>query len=166
VAPARAARRRALILGAPQHVEIQHAVAQLPAHGMAERADQQGRAAASVGIGRPADVPPEPAVRPVADELVQDRAAPPGAELDPADPIGGVATVPGRADGDVLDAVAVQIAGIDDHARVLLAWLAPRPLPDLPPAGGGIDEQLPGERACLIFRRWRGHGDVALAVAV
>jgi len=41
---------------------------------MAERADQQRRAAAPVGIGGTTDVPSEPAVRLVAEEFVEDLA--------------------------------------------------------------------------------------------
>ncbi len=109
---------------------------------MAERADQQRRATAPVGIGSAADVPAEPAVRLVAEQLAQDRAAPSGAELDAADPVGGLAAMPGRADGDVVDAVAVEIAGGDDHASEQLARLAPRPVPQLLPGGAGVDAQL------------------------
>ena len=50
--------------GAAQHVQVEHADAGLAVDRMAERADQQRRAAASVGIGRAADVPSEPAVAP------------------------------------------------------------------------------------------------------
>src|SRR5439155_12728457 len=105
-------------------------------------------------------------VRSVAEELAQDGSAPPGTEFDPAEPVAGVAAIPGRADGDVLDAVAIQIAGVDDHSCVLLARLLPRPVPELLSRDAGIDEQLPGERPRLVFRGRRRHRDVALAVAV
>src|SRR5439155_1336498 len=67
---------------------------------------------------------------------------------------------------EVLDAVAIEIAGGDDHASVELARLAPRPVPELLPGGAGIDVELPRERPRLVFRRRRRHGDVALAVGV
>src|SRR5207253_2796571 len=129
VAPAFTAGRRPLILGAPEHVEIEHADAHLPADGMAERADQQRRAAASVRIGRPADVPPEPAVRLVAEQLGEDLSRTRGAELDAADAVGTLPTIPRRADGEVLDAVSIEITGGDDHPCVELARLASRPVP-------------------------------------
>src|SRR5437867_8938673 len=106
---------------------------------MTERADQQRRAAASVGIRGTADVPPEPAVRLVAEQFGEDLSRTLGAELDAADPVGGLATMPGCADGEVLDAVAIQIAGADDHASVELAGLASRPVPELLPRGAGIN---------------------------
>src|SRR5439155_10307201 len=106
---------------------------------MAERADQQRRPTATVRIGGPTDVPPEPAVSLVAEELVEDLSGPPGAELDAPDLVGGPATIPGRTDGEVLDAVSVQIAGGDDHPSVELARLGPRPVPQLLPGGAGID---------------------------
>src|SRR5207253_9909356 len=77
-----------------------------------------------------------------------------------------LATRPGRTDGEVLDAVAIQVAGGDDHAPVELPRLAPRPVPELLPGGAGIDVELPRERPRLVFRRRRRHRDVALAVAV
>src|SRR5207247_6481762 len=101
----------------------------LPVDGMAERADQQRRAAMSVGIGRAADVPPEPAVRLVPEQFGENLSRTRGAELDTADPVSGLATMPGRADGEVLDAVSLEIAGGDDHPSVELARLAPRPVP-------------------------------------
>src|SRR5437879_9468883 len=81
VAPSRAAGGRPLIaafLPPPEHVEVEHADPHVPVDGMAERADQQRRATASVRIGGAADVPPEPAVRLVAEELVEDLSTPPG----------------------------------------------------------------------------------------
>src|SRR5439155_9418063 len=132
VAPARAAGDRALIalvLRAPQHVEIQHADTHLPVDGMAERADQQRGATASVGIGGTTDVPPEPAVRLVTPQLAEDLSTTPGAELHAPDPVGAPTTMPGRADGEVLDAVSVEVAGGDDHPSEQLARLAPRPVP-------------------------------------
>src|SRR5262249_54761423 len=129
VAPARAAGRRSLTLRAAQHVEIDDADAHLPADGMAERADQQRRAAMLVGIGCTPDVPPEPAVRPVAENLAQHRAGLRGTELDPAELVAGITTIPGRADREVIDAVAIQIAGGNDHPSVQLARLGPGPVP-------------------------------------
>src|SRR5262249_3329961 len=133
---------------------------------MAKGADQQGRAAASIGIGGSADVPPEPAVRLVAEELGQNRAGTPGAELDTTDPGGSPETMPGRADGDVVDAVAVEIAGIDDHPSELLARLLARPVPQLLAGGTGVDVNLPEEGPRLVLRCRRRHRDLTLAVAV
>src|SRR5262249_50760845 len=98
---------------------------------MAQRADQQRRAVLAVGIGGATDVPPEPAVPGVSDELGEDFPRPPGAKLDAAGPIGGSLTVRGCADRDVLDAVAVEIAGADDHARVQFTRLGSRPMTQL-----------------------------------
>src|SRR5439155_14896242 len=105
-------------------------------------------------------------VRLVAEQLAQDGAAPSGAELDAADLVGVPAPVPGGADGEVLDAVPVQVSGGDDHPPVELARLAARPVAELLPGGAGVDEHLPGERPCLILRGGCCHHDLALAVAV
>src|SRR4029453_15633044 len=114
-------------LRATQYVQVQYADAHLAVDRMAERADQQRRSAGSVGIGGAGEGASEPAVRLVAEELSQDRAAPPGAELDTADPVGGPATMPGRADGEVVDAVSIETARADDHPSEQLARLVSRP---------------------------------------
>src|SRR5689334_4702920 len=133
---------------------------------MAQRADQQRRAAAPLGIRRAADVPAEPAVGAVALELAQELAASSGAQLDSADAVGAVPAMPRRADGDVLDAVAVEIPRGDDHAPVLLAGLVSRPVPELLPGGARKDAHLPRQRPGLVLRARRGDDDVALPVAV
>ena len=75
--------------------------------------------------------------------------------------------MPRRADRDVVDAVAVEIAGGGDHAAELLAELASRPVPQLLSRARRVDEDLARERArLLLFRGGRRHGEVALAVAV
>ena len=90
-----------------------------------------------------------------------------GAELDATDLVVRPATMPRRADRDVVDAVAVEIAGGDDHAAELLAGLASRPVPQLLSRARRVDEDLARERArLLLFRGGRRHGEVALAVAV
>src|SRR5262249_39469900 len=127
---------------AAQHVEVQHADARLAADGMAQRADQQCGASVSVGIGSAADVPPEPPVRLVAKQLTQDRTGLSREELDTANPVAGVTTIRGRADGDVLDTVAIEIAGRNHHASEQLARLAPRPAAELLPGAAGIDVNL------------------------
>ena len=65
----------------------------------------------------------------VAEQFGEYLARMPGAELDAADPIGVPSTMPGRTDGDVLDAVAIEIADRDHHPAELLARLASRPVP-------------------------------------
>jgi hypothetical protein len=82
----------------------------------------------SVRVGRAPDVPPEPAVRFVAEELRQDLPAPTRAQLHAPGLVGLTAAVPGRADRHVLDAVAVEIAGTRDHASEELAGLRPGPV--------------------------------------
>src|SRR4029453_7896542 len=119
----------ACALRATQHVQVQYADADLAVDRMAEGADQQCRAATSVGIGGAADVPPEPAVRLVAEQLGQRRPAPPGAELNAADPVGGLSAMPGCADGEVLDAVSIQVSRGNHHPSEQLARLPPRPAP-------------------------------------
>src|SRR5712691_7798484 len=124
---ARTAGGGALISGAllaPQDVEVQHADALVSVDGMAERADEQRWTPESVGIGGTADVPPEPAVRLVAEQVAQDLTTASGAKLDAADPRPGLATMPGRADGQVFVTVPVEIAGGHDHASEQLPWRA------------------------------------------
>src|SRR4030095_7347782 len=106
---------------------------------MAERADQQRGAPASLWIRRAADVPPEPAVRPVAEQFGQDGAAASRTDLDPADSLGAPARMRGRADGEFVAAVSVQVADGDGHATVRLARLTPRPAPQLLAGAAGID---------------------------
>ena len=76
---------------APQHEQIEHADASLSADRVAERADQQGGAPVLVGIRGAADVPPEPAIRLVAEEFCEHLSGTPRAELDAADAVGGSA---------------------------------------------------------------------------
>src|SRR5262249_40132261 len=94
--------------------------------------------------------PPAPARPP--------RTAPalPRAELDATDAIRAVATMPGRADSHVVDAVPVEIAGVDDHAAIQLAWLAPRPVTKLLARLAGVDVNLSRKRPCLVLCRGRG----------
>src|SRR5262245_62316343 len=106
---------------------------------MAERADQQRRTPASVWIGRATDVPAEPALGLVTEELDENRAASARAKLDATDLVVGSPAMPRRADRDVADAVAVEVAGRDDHPPEQLARLASRPLPELLPGGAGTD---------------------------
>src|SRR5437879_4246432 len=74
--------------------------------------------------------------------------------------------MPGRADGEVLDAIAVEITRGDDHPPVELAGLGSRPVSQLFPSGAGTDPQLARERPRLILCRRRRDHDLALAVAV
>src|SRR5262245_32808218 len=113
---------------------------------MAQGADQQRGPAMSVGIGGARDVPPEPALRLVADQLANERSTATRAQLDTTDLVVALATIPGRADGDVLDAVAVEIAGGDHHPSIQLARLASRPVPELLSGPGGVDANLTWKR--------------------
>src|SRR5262245_8079109 len=119
-----------------------------------------------IGIRGATDVPPEPALLGVADEFREDPTGAPGAELDAACPIGGVATVHGRADREVLDAVTIEVPGSDDHSPEHLAGLGSGPVAQLFAAAAGVDEQLTRERPLLILGRGCRDGDVCLAVAV
>src|SRR5262245_49040337 len=74
--------------------------------------------------------------------------------------------MPERADGDVRDAVAVEVAGVDDHPPELLARLLARPVPQLLAGGTGVDVNLPEEGPRLVLRCRRCHRDLTLAVAV
>src|SRR5262249_39583518 len=119
VAAAHAARHGALtrrVLRKPPDVEGEHADARIAVDGMAVRADQKARAAARIGVGRAADVPSEPAFGLVAEEIAENLPAARRAELDATDLVGAAATVERGADREVVDAVAVEIAGVDDHA--------------------------------------------------
>src|SRR5262245_62001570 len=133
---------------------------------MAEGRDEQRRTSVSVGIRSTTNVPAEPVVRLVADQLAEDGAGLPRAELDATDAVGTVATMPGCADGHVVDAVPLEIAGVADHAAVPLAWLAPRPVTKLLARLAGVDVDLTRKRPRLVLGRGSGHGDLALAVAV
>src|SRR5262245_34080136 len=133
---------------------------------MAQGADQQRRTPASVWIGGARDVPPEPTLRLVADQLANERSTATRAQLDTTDLVVVPATIPGRADGDVLDAVAVEIARSNHHASVELARLASRPVPELLSGPGGVDANLAWKRPGLLFRRRRRHREVALAIAI
>ena len=91
------------------------------------RYSEQRRTTEPVRIGGTTDVPAEPAVRLVTQQLGQDRSAASGAELDAAGPVGVLATMPGCADGYILDAVRVEITSGGYHSTEQLARLAPRP---------------------------------------
>src|SRR5262245_30094488 len=117
---------------------------------MAKRGDQQRRTPTAVRIGRAPDVPSEPAVGLVAEQLGQDRAAASRAELDATDPVSISAPVCGRADGDVIDAVSVQVARGDDHPSEELTRLAPGPVPELLSGGPGVDAKLARKRPLLV----------------
>src|SRR5262245_63102561 len=117
---------------------------------MAERADQERRAAAALGIWRAADVPAEPAVRAVAREAGQHAARAPGAQLDAPGARGRAVAVPGRADGDVFRPVAIHVAGADDHAAELFAGLGSLPVAQLFSGGPGVDEYVARSRVGLV----------------
>ena len=63
-----------------------------------EGADEQGRATAAVGVGRAPHVPAAPALGAFAGKRREHVAAPPRAQLDPADAVVGADAVPRNAD--------------------------------------------------------------------
>ena len=76
-----------------------------------------------------------------------------GAELDATDLVVRAATIPRRADRDVVDAVAVEIAGATDHAAEQLAGLASPTSAGAPcPCALGVDEDLARERRASDLR--------------
>src|SRR5690242_16821665 len=111
-------------------------------------------------------MPAEPAIRLVPEELRQHFSGSSGTQLHTTDRLSCSAPMPGRTDGKILDAIAIDVAGSHDHSSKELARLSPGPVPQELPGRTGVDVDISWALTRLVAGAWCAHDDLAAAVTI